>query len=933
MRILLAAIIVIIAIVGTVAVTRKPAATTQTSTTTVPIIRAGSISACKNITGPGNYFLSSNIKTGISSGACIDITASNVALVCNRHSITGSGPYSGVPPFTYGIEIYAQSNVSVSGCNIAYFSYGIYAQNSSSVSILDNNMTSDYLSDAYFSGTHNSSVIGNRMSKASSTQGALYLVNGSIDNRIVNNTIEGNRFYGIVINSTSNFYINNTLSGNPSSLYCGAASSFPYSSYAKGNTCYNNTGCSFIECKGVNEPANISTILLGSSISSCGSIRSPGTYRLASDLDTAKFVNTSNPIFVHAETPCITIAVSNTRLNCAGFSVTEAPTAILVNGNNNVTISNCSIRGSGSGIAFNNSAGVHVNNVVFTNDTFGLALNNVTSSVFSGIKSTYNKYGIYLSDALSDTFKTFDSSNNQYGIYASQSAGNLFAQGTAFNNSVIDVYASADSSNTGYDLVQQTGCGLTNAQWAGCLQYVAQSLAYYPISSCGVLRRQGNYSLTSNVINAAAMCINVEANNVEIDCNGNGLFQSITTPGPAVYINGKHNVTLNNCGVYGFTTAINVSDSTGIGIYGAVVHSSAYGISLSNVSNSTIESSAVAGPANVTIKLYNVSRSSIIGNNVSYGTGNNVGILLNGSQKNVVRNNTESINYINMEFTGNSVNNTVMNNTAELGGYADYVCNGGNGGIASENGGINYGVKKMGCIWLAALTQGSPQVRCEVALQPDLYSLTSDEEYGYGNACYSIYANGTTINCNGHTVIATDGGTFALFRNVTNGRIINCTLKGFTNPIVASNSMLIVQNNRIYDNSSTGAAVSLRGISDSRILSNNITAAYEGISIVLGASSSLLNNIVALAATAYQAIGSTGLNIQNNTATNSSGTGFLLSNTTASALMNNRFMAKKGMVCLNSSQGGLSNIDNGGNMCSSNSGCNWFKGVGNGCAP
>jgi parallel beta-helix repeat protein len=922
------AIIVVVAIAGVVIVSRTPSSTTTTST--MQIIKVGSVDSCGEISGPGNYFLSANIKTTISSGACINITASNVALVCNQHRIAGSGPYSGVPPFTYGILINAQSNVSVSGCIIANFSYGVYAQASSNVSVHDNNLTSNYLSDAYLSGTRNSSIGDNLMSEASGTDGALYLANGSSNNKVYNNTIQNNRFYGIGINSTGNSYINNRLDDNPSSFYCGAPSSFPKSSFAEGNSCYNNTGCAFVTCKGINTPANLSAISLSNRINSCGSIVSPGFYRLTSDLNTAMFANTSNPIFLQSRTPCIAIDANDTTLNCKGFSITNASVAILADGKSNVTITNCSISGSGYGVELSNATDADMSNMTFRGDTFALSLQNVTASTIRNIVSLGGRYGIYVLDSLSDDFLGFNTSNNQYGIYLSESTGNLFSRGVALNNSKIDVYATADSVGAGYDLMQKTDCGLSNTRWASCGQYISSSLAYYPLSNCATLRRQGNYTLTANIINPPTMCMTIAADNVTLNCAGYSLFQSGSTVGPAFYLNGRNNVTIRNCAIYGFTTAINVSNSSDIGIYGVAAHSTLYGISLSNVIGSTIENSVVTNAGNASIKLLHVSMSNIIRNNVSYGVGNNYGILINDSQRNRIINNTGATNYVDMYFVGNSQNNTVMNNTMRLGGYADYLCNG-NSGINDEIGGINYGATKIGCSWLAVLIGGAPQVDCEVALQSDIYSITSDEEYNYGATCYSVYANDTTIDCNGHTVIATGGGTFAFFKNVIGASIENCTLKGFTSPIVVVNSSIAVLNNRILENSTTSAAITLTKVFNSRILSNNITASYQGISMAFSAGTSLLNNIVALASTAYQLASSAGMVITNNTAMGSAGTGLVLSNTTGSVLKNNMFLAKKGIVCLNASQGKTGDIDSGGNSCTSISSCAWMTNSSYGC--
>ena len=211
-------------------------------------------------------------------------------------------------------------------------------------------------------------------------------------------------------------------------------------------------------------------------------------------------------------------------------------------------------------------------------------------------------------------------------------------------------------------------------------------------------------------------------------------------------------------------------------------------------------------------------------------------------------------------------------------------------------------------------------------LQPGSYTITSDQEYTYGATCYSVYANGTAINCQGHTILATNGGTFALFKSITGGTIENCTLKGFTSPITATNSSVTVLDNKISDNNTGSAAITLTNALNSKISFNNITATYQGISWRTAQAPPICST------TSWRwrlrhtrSSNSAGLTIENNTATSSSGTGLVLANTTFSSLNNNRFLSMKGIVCLGTSQANASNIDSGNNACTSNAGCAWMQ--------
>ena len=161
------------------------------------------------------------------AGACINITASNVNLVCSNGQIIGSGPYSGVPPFTYGIEISGASNVSVSGCSIRNFSYGIYAPSSSRLMIHDNNV-SDQLPIEHIPQRARTTAASTPtcMTGSASTEGSLYLSRGASGNRVYNNTILRNQYYGVSVNSTGNTFLNNYVNSTPVSFYCSIGNGF-----------------------------------------------------------------------------------------------------------------------------------------------------------------------------------------------------------------------------------------------------------------------------------------------------------------------------------------------------------------------------------------------------------------------------------------------------------------------------------------------------------------------------------------------------------------------------------------------------------------------------------------------------------------------------------------------------------------------------------
>src|SRR5580692_446969 len=131
-------IIAIIAVVGLGIsylknVITKPTTTVSITTTVQSALNL--INNCEIINTPGKYFLANNFKANISSGACINVTSDNVAVICDSNKITGSGPFEDVPPFSDGIAITGDRNVSVSGCKISNFSYALYSVSSYGLNI------------------------------------------------------------------------------------------------------------------------------------------------------------------------------------------------------------------------------------------------------------------------------------------------------------------------------------------------------------------------------------------------------------------------------------------------------------------------------------------------------------------------------------------------------------------------------------------------------------------------------------------------------------------------------------------------------------------------------------------------------------------------------------------------------------------------------
>jgi hypothetical protein len=916
----------------------KPSSTTTTAAqgystiapTTSVLFRVLNFAGCENITSPGTYKLSRDIKYTASSGSCIQISTSNVNLTCSGNRITGSGPLDAVPPFTYGVYVHGDSNVTVNDCGVSNFSYGVFSIASKDIGVYSSNLSSNYMANLYLNDTVSSTVSNNILARALSPQGSLFIANGSGADRVMNNTIAYNQFYGINVSSAGNLYSHNILNSTPqAAFYCTAASSYSSASTAVSNICHDNVGCGFVSCTGKNTPANISQITLGPEINGCGSIRSPGKYSLTGPINMGSFTNVSNPEVVATGMPCILVSSENVTLDCSGFRIYNATYAITASGVSNIDIKNCVLRPTATGISLISVFNSTVSNTVVSNATYGMALYNSYSDNITGAALRSNAYGLFLDNVQGMSVSYVNSSRNTYGIYTGPgSTGNNFLHISANNNTKVDVSAAPNFTAPQYNYMADSSCYSTNTRWAPCKLLLSVALNYTPVSSCQAVSRPGRYVLQSDVLNAHDNCINIKSSNVVFSCDGHGISTPASNPGGyGINASGSSNVTVSNCTVTGFNIGILSRSSNSLNVTQVTVNSSSTGMLISKSSGDHIFNNSVNGASNVSIDLVGVGKSAIENNNVSYGLkGKTVGILLNNSRGNLVLKNAAAQQHYGYEFMSGSLNNTVSNNTAQLNGGADFACSGPTTGLGSENGGVNYGSSKIGCIWLVVTNSASPALGCSPVSAPSVFSMQTDYPYDYGSKCFTIDANDTTIDCQGHTIIATDGGTFATFIDSHGSALKNCVLKGFNVPLMAVNSSINVYNNQILVNQTNATAIYIGGGSYGTVGYNNVSAVGgTGIAIYNTSYYVVKDNNVSFSDTGYLVYNSTGIQIYQDTASANTVNGLVLVNSIDGTIQDSNLGSSE-LVCRGSSMSSTNFIDYGHNACRVASGCSWITG-------
>lgn len=904
----------------------------QMSTTyvyTTIVQKTGYLSSCQSINSPGSYFLSSDIKDTSIDGPCINVTSDNVAIVCDGKSIVGSGPFTSVGPFSYGIIASGVSNLSINGCMIGNFSYGVYTSNVDNFRLTNNNMSMNYINALFMSASTNGTLMDNLIENSSSPYGAVTITNGSSNNKLVNNTLKYNTYLGINVNSSSENFINNYVVGSQFSFSCTGRNGFLYSSNASSNICYNQTGCDFLTCVGINIPVNIGSIVLGKAVATCGSIRSPGTYSMQRSFDMKTYVGLNISQLEQYDIPCITIQSPDVTLDCGNNTISNAYIGFLVE-SPNVTLSNCAVSDSMMGASYKNSNRSTILSSTFLNDSTGISILNSSAVKLLNIIANNGGSGILLNGSTAVVVQNFTTNNNTFGIYLSNSLGNIFTNGNAHANIRFDIYGDSLSVNLSSDIMSSTSCNVTDTLWASCKQYIANaSFKAFPITGCVAINRAGIYNLTTDLLGVGPSCIKIEASNVEFNCTGHKMVGLSGIPGPAIFVNRKNNVTIADCKIIIFGTGILAQNSTDVNVEDMLnVSPASYGVAFYNVSGGTIINNTVGYTRNASIYVYGSHGIRVLKNTLSFGYSHNYGLLVVDSPGMTIMNNSGQKNYIGIQLDGKSTNGgLVTNNTFVDNLHSDYSCDIYNSGIATQNGGANYGTVNDNCHWLAAVPIASVPIDCSEFGIPNIEKLAQDYVYGLGATCFDVRAGASTIDCQGHTILSTNGGTFARFINFNQKTVLeNCNIKGFSTPIIVNNATLMLLNDSIYNNvtgvyTSSATAVNVTTPYSFYMEQTSIISTDSGLNI-RNASGGTISDSNITGVTAYHISNVTHMQFTNDKSSSISGIGMYLNNSYYDTFSGGSYNGTSfGLFCSNSTR----NTDQGGIYCSSQGGCTWIS--------
>jgi parallel beta-helix repeat protein len=209
---------------------------------------------------------------------------------------------------------------------------------------------------------------------------------------------------------------------------------------------------------------------------------------------------------------------------------------------------------------------------------------------------------------------------------------------------------------------------------------ISNVYAATPVLNCTVIDSPGEYYLTQDISGSAASpdekCIDIQADNVVLDCQGHTIYNSDHKAGIGIYTNGYSGITISNCYLYNWQKGVYIQNSnsnTITNIYGDVVEdmiklvSSNYN-TISNIGGYVTlwySSSNNISNINVLILLYSSSD-----NNISYVNGR---ANLQYSNNNRLSNIMSSGSWHGIEIAGSNYNKISDSQVTNSGEYGIYI--------------------------------------------------------------------------------------------------------------------------------------------------------------------------------------------------------------------------------------------------------------------
>ncbi len=779
-----------------------------------------------------------------SSGEGYAIINSDVTFTCDGTVLNGNS--SNQSPAWQGdmrgIEIKNVHDVTIIGCELYNFTYGVYIENAYNVNLInltvrENNETGIYIGSLAYNVTVNGNTIGNTNSQLQKygvdMRSSKPTVGGN--NMVVSNTIRNNTYYGILLRDSSdiNTISSNQIYWNGANLSSNAGAGI-FINDSEGNNIYNNE-ISENNGSGIRaETAVLSDLGSTASASSCGDACEP---------DYNSCLGSCNSNLGSCEGDCDSdytscdSACSGNLTSCNSTCTSNYQTNLTTCTNTFNTCYDVTCPMSYPDANQTTELTACQNNCTLSYSS----CNTTADSDYSSCQTTCDSsYGSSCASSCSSTniscYSTCDSS-----------------YGSSCTSSCLNTYTSCPASCEGYS---------TNTIYGN----------YYGYYLDGVSSDSQN-GITGNIYN-----------------NTYGIYMDYSDPNiryatltnntnTGIYLSDSDYVYLDISNITGSVIGVHVNNSLNFTVadVGDVdISGNTIGIKLENSNNSTLE------PVGTELTIHNNTNTNILLDNSYYNSfkyltiyGGNEGFHFTGSEENSVSvcNITQHTNY-GFYLTSTADNNTIFNN---------YISNTSTGVDAWDNGTNNWNIAKNcslglnimgGACWGGNywgnytgvdtdsdglgntnipyqgsggnITNGGdsyPLVSSNITCGEVTSSFGMTANISNNGTCFTIGADNITFNCNNYTIIG-NGSGYGVFLSGRSGVTIeNCHVTNFSNGIYLNrtNSSFLTSNT-VYENLFHG--IDLYGVSNNTLTSNIVHNNLDGVVLNQSENNTLISNKV-----------------------------------------------------------------------------------------
>ena len=740
-----------------------------------------------------NTTLGSNVfeSTG---GNCFTIGANYITLNCKNYRLEGIGGGTGV--MNNGFD-----NVTVRNCRITNFTTAILYTNMATNGTMDNdtiwNMTRTAASYGIFVNTSSNFTLINNTKANMTGSGTPIYVNFSHYSQIINMT--ANATAGSAIYIISSNFTNITNSSGKADTGSG------FSISDSSNTITNSTGISVGGGYGIAIYFSDNSIITNSTGIASANI---GIY-LSGDSGT---ITNSTGISTSGNSIQFLSSNSNTAVNCSFISTSG--TAVNFSQSSYNQIINSSIRGGQYSAYVYSAAGPSLNNNI-TNTT--LNLYNLTVVPADGSYLRVWWYGRlqaidYGSNALEGALFNVSNSSAMF-LYANLTEASGYSNWTLIQGQII---TSAGLFQVGNHTFNASYTSFTN--WTNASMNQSRTVTVYiKLPRCGDIYGSSTTLIGDLFEKTGGNCITIGANSITLDCSNYKLegFGG----GTGIMNNGFDNVTVRDCVIKNFTTAILYTNIATNGtmdndtIWNMTRTVGSYGIFVNTSSNNTLINRTLANMTDNGYPIYfnNSHYAQIINVTANATTGNAIYAYFSNFT-NITSSSGIASSGNGIQLTSSS-NDTILNCT----GVSTAASGNGISLSASTNATIS------NCTGIA--TSGNGIYLASASINNTITNSTGVAGTGYGIQLY-YSSNNTLINTTG---ISTGTGGAIYLESSSNTTIANCTaiaISGNAIYLSSANNNTIVNTTGISTTTGYGFYLSLSN-------NNNIT---NSTAIATGAS-------------------------------------------------------------------------------------------------